>query len=323
MANETKSATYGNHILTEALAARILDANKPKSVISGLVTMDSIAGEPSKTRKINKFSDLGAATTATEGTDFTTNTELNMATPVTLTPTEAAIMRSTITYRAIERRFPGMMNVHSFFDDPSGLSAQLAMAGQEVDRHAAAIAEKVESDLSALLAGFTDSVGSTTVDLSFANMESALFELVKNETPHENWCYVLCPVQMSDLRVAALAATATVFTNNVTDLLATTPDLSRNGLRGSVFGIPVYEISESVKTTANAAADVVGALMLRGQGSYTGGGQDGALIVTEGKAPYVQVDKNLDQRGFVLQSVYEYAAGELDDTYGVKIVTDA
>jgi hypothetical protein len=63
MANETTSTTYADNGLAYVLGDRVLSANLPKIVVTGLVNEIDISGEPSDTARLNFHTDLGAPST--------------------------------------------------------------------------------------------------------------------------------------------------------------------------------------------------------------------------------------------------------------------
>ena len=96
------------------------------------------------------------------------------------------------------------------------------------------------------------------------------------------------------------------------------PDSSRMGLRGALWGIPVYETSDTVNPDPNSGADVAGALML-----IDGPEGPGALQGLE-RGPLVNYfELNGSLRSIELTSKYEAAVGERMDEGGVSIITDA
>ena len=72
----TTTTTWTSAILSEALAERAIPANLPKQVVINLVNQDSIDGQATKTKQYPVLTDLGAASSLTEGTDIAATTTL-------------------------------------------------------------------------------------------------------------------------------------------------------------------------------------------------------------------------------------------------------
>lgn len=328
MASETTSTSYSDNSLAYGLGERVLSAHLPKIVLQGLVNEIDISGEATDTARVNRNTDLGVAGAGTEGTEFTTNEEFALATPVDYVVAEAAaIQRGLVTNFALETRFPGQADVWRALQD-AGLDQKLAILGEESDRASFPCIEKREDDLANLLANFSVTVGTTTVDMSVANLIGAQLSLKQNEPDHEDWIYVLTPTQVDDMTrefgdvgggkggsVWVNAGDLSFFNHR--------PDMPRNGFRGSFMGIPVYEYAHSLRTTANGGADVCGALMCRGVGDPRKGGQPGALgLATRGFLKY-HLEYSAGHRGVIIVVTSDHKALELDDLNGVSIITDA
>jgi hypothetical protein len=269
MASETTSSTYASQFLANLVGEIVMGANRPKLVVSGLVNEDDINGQQANVIKYPLYADLTKASAGTEGTEITANTALSMGTAVSVTVIENALIRSLVTDRAVELAY-GMASVEQLMQEGS-LAQKTAIFGPELERLGFACLETGETDLTALLASATGSVGTTTTPLTVTNLLTAQHTLKVQEPVNENWAYVLTPKQMHQAKlevgvtggglggaVWSGAADASFFNHN--------PDMPRNGFRGSFMGIPIYEQSTSTVATANGAADGVGALMCVGSG---------------------------------------------------------
>lgn len=325
MATST-TTVWTSQILTEALRPLAFAAHTPKSVIVGHVNSDSLDGLPTLKKQYAVDADIGAAGTASEGSDISSSTTLSKGTAVTLTPTENAAIRVDITERALRRKMPGL---------PSGAVDRLiasgdvvsfaSMIGSEAGRMVAAGDEKLEDDLANLLGSASNTVGTSGTDIAFSDCISAIYTLKTLEPMHEDLVFIFTPNQVRELQTSVLGTAADVLTQQGDlSFFNFRPDMSRNGFRGTLLGIPVYEYSHSLRTTANSAADVVGALMCRGVGAPdTPGGQLGALGVVEGAPPRWSMEYDASLRTVELFYIHEYAVGILDDDNIVGIVTDA
>jgi hypothetical protein len=323
----TTTTTRSTVLLTELLSDVALEPLTPKTVFWPLINQDSIDGGAGLTRKYPKKSDLGAATAATEGVDFTSTTTLSYGTAITATPTEAAVARADITTRAIRRAFPGqpasVVMARILANDFTGLLGVLDDEARSLMRMCY---EKVETDCCALLDDAATTVGSTGVDLSVANLLLAIYDLEANEPEHEDFIFVMHPQQTADMRTALLslsaASSAVWFQQADAGIVNFAGDVSRNGLKGSFLGIPWYQTSPSVNPLPNSGADVAGALLCRGSG-LPERGQRGAHVFVEGHAPAFLLDVDPSARTIELMAIWEYAVVEHTDPHYISIVTDA
>jgi hypothetical protein len=323
------TTTQANNILNEILNDRILKALTPRNVVSQLFNYDSMDGAASLSKEYVKLADDGAAAAATEGNDFSTITTMGYDTTVTVTPTEAAVARADITTRAMRRESPGMSanDVYSKFQsgDLMGVANLLA---DKVERLYRMCAEKLEVDAAACLDDYSNTAGSTGVDLTVANLLTALYSLEAAEPEHDGFAWVLHPEQINTIRSllltqAAAAASSGMWVSQAdASLVNFNMDAAKNGLKGSFLNIPVYQTSHTVNPLPNAGADVAGALIAVGQGR-PGEGLRGPNVILEGHAPVVLVDFDVSARSAELLVIHEYAIGEITDKHGVSIITDA
>ena len=330
MANETTTTVWSSQILTEILGPVAMPAHLPKVTMIPLINQDSINGAPSLTKQYAMDTDLGQAIAGTEGTDFTTNTELSKETPVTVTPTEGAIAKADITDRAARRKFGGNLAnpVHTAMSN-NDIPAFTSLIAPEARRIAAMCIEKAENDTVQLLSGLSNTVGSTGVDITLGDMINALFTLKTLEPVHENWAYYLWPNQINELQLA-LGDTgggvtgAVWFQQGDLNFFNQRPDAARNGFRGTFMGQAVYEGSHSLRVLVNASADVAGALMMVGSGAPDQLASDlSPFVFVEGAPMRFAMDTDESKRASELLCIYEYATAEIDDANAVGIFTDA
>ena len=324
----TTTTTRSSVILSEVLADATLKALTPKTVFWNLINHDVHDG-PALVKKYTKDADIGAATAATEGVAFTTTTTLSHDTAISATPTEAAVIRSDITTRAMRRKVPGM-SANDVYDriavgDFSGL---MGLLGEEVERLTKALYEKAETDCFALIDDASVTAGSTGVDLSVANTLSAIYSLEAGEPENENLVWCMHPEQTNNLRSALMstssASSATWMQQVDASLLNFVPDLPRNGLKGSYLGIPWYQGSPSVNPLPNSGNDVAGALLCLGRGAIGDGDfLRGAHLFVEGHPIKWLFDFDTSARTVFLMGVWEYAAVEHTDAHYISIITDA
>lgn len=322
------ATTYSPVILNEVLAEAALKALTPKVVAWNHFNQDSIDGEGSLSKEYPKYADLGAAAAATEGSDFTTTTTLSFDTTITMTPTEAAVARADITTRAMRRKSPGMSAADVFGRIMAGdYSGILGLLEEEAQRLSVMLYEKAETDCIALLDDFSDTAGSTGVDITIDNFLTALFKLEQNEPPHEEFVGLFDIEQIRTLRASltsnAADADGAVWQSqadaNVVNFLN---DTNRNGYKGTLLGVPLFQLAPSLSLTANAGADVVGALIARGEGDPVNGLR-GPCNFLEGHPITFLVDVDPSARIVELIGIWEYAAAEVTDACGVSVITDA
>ena len=286
--NPTLSTDYNDTIYSAIITDMVLDALMAAVVTPPLLARYDLRNKPSKAVDIPKADKFTAAAVA-EGTELA-NTVLTTS-KATLTASEVGIM-ATIT------------DVLEVSDIPAAHGARLRQLGR-------AMADKLDIDVTALAAGFSTTVGATTVDLSFDNLLTAIYELEVENAP-KPFVGVLHPVQVSDLRSAAAGQTVAVFPS-ASGIQSGTNELgpAANGFAGSWFGMDFY-FSTNV-ATANAGADRAGMIFSKGY----------ALGLVEKWAAKVVPMYWPPIRGWVLVASAMYGVGEIEDNAGVKVVTDA
>src|SRR3990167_5567958 len=109
MAGETTSTSQAALIATEVISRESIKTHQPKLVVSrqlhwGGKMLDAGSG----TRRYSVESDLGSASGGTEGTAISTNTEIAMASSVTVAPTEGALMMFVISDKTVKERLGGV-----------------------------------------------------------------------------------------------------------------------------------------------------------------------------------------------------------------------
>jgi len=327
MANETTSTTYSTHSLSYILGENAVPANLPSMVVSRLANEVDIDGQPSNTFQVAVHSDLGAASSGTEGTAISANTALSYASAIQGAVVEGALVRAVVTDNAVASKFPGLAGVSDAMQTLP-FEQKLAVLQPEVDRLAAMCMEKYEDDHCNLLGGFSNTAGSTGVDLSTANIFSAIYTFDTLDASNQNRALVLTPNQVDELR-RDLAVTSgglggSLWTSQIDTSIFGAGGIPENGLIGSFMGIPVYQYSHSLRTLVNTNADVAGALMAIGSGDPTQAGNPvGALMSVRKGGLKVRLEQSAAERGTIVVVSMEYVAVELKDTHGVSIITDA
>lgn len=323
MANETTATTLTKQILPRILAERVQMGARPVPILLQLVNQYSINGLPTTVLRLNRWADHGVATTATEGTAFTTVTELTMGTEIDLTPTEAAVMMAQITDNAVEKSGLGYANALELFNS-GDLASQLAVLEPEALNLAAGCAEKLEKDLAALLEGFSNSVGAVTTAASIANLEAAIFTSDTLEQPHTDRVFVLSPKAVSDIRKELMVTSGGVagqmWGNQSAPIAANVPA----GQVGEIW-YPIFQLSQSVVKSTTVSSDVgySNGLILRGVGNPEqagGSGQVGAIAFCEGRPLTFAADLVLRSRALDVIAIHKYAVAERADDFGVRIL---
>jgi hypothetical protein len=140
--------------------------------------------------------------------------------------------------------------------DVLDVSSIAATRGAQMRQMGNAVAQKIDVDICALLAGFGTAVGSSGTNLSLANILSAIYTLELANAPGP-YVGVLHPVQIADLRTAIEDSSSGIFTGgSVRGGAAEIGTNEDTGYFGSFMGIDWYQ-STNVPT-ANSAADRAG-----------------------------------------------------------------
>jgi len=281
----TTTSTFDDVSYAAIITDEVKDALMAVVVTPALLDFYNLAGDASKAVKIPKAAKFTAAA-LTEGTEVG-NTALT-STSVTLTAAEIGIM-ATIT------------DVLEVSDIPAAHGARLKQLGR-------AIGDKMDVDICALFAGFTNTAGSTGVNITLANLLDAIYTLEVNDAAGlGSLVGVLHPRQTADLRAELEADAASIYTGksdtSITKAMA--------GYFGSWFGIDIFQ-STNVPT-ANGAADRAGGVFVR----------DYALGMVQKWAAKVETMRWAPIRGYALVATAMYGVGEIEDVAGVEVTTDA
>ena len=320
----TSSSTQSDLYFSEVLGRGALAAAQPRPIAMQFVNQYSIAGRRADNLKLNRYTDIGPAGTATEGTPYTTITTMGVETPVTLTPTEAAVLMAELTDDAIEL-VGGFESARAIIEDGSQ-DDKLALLLPTAGRLARSAIEKAETDLVAEYGNLTTSVGTTTVDLDLGVFEEAIYNLDIAEARTQAYVANLHARQVSDLR-RAMAVTSgglagSVHVGSSVDHLA-----SPNGFKFNLLGVPVFQYDKSAELTANTGDDVVGAMFIRGIGNpedpMGGSGEVGAFAMCEARSMQFGFEPDLEGRSIKVMVNWKYDTAVRDADFGVKIVTDA
>lgn len=281
----TTTTTYDDVSYAAIINDDVYDALMAAVVTPQLLDTFDIMNSPSKAVQVPKADKFTAAAVA-EGTE-TPNTPLT-TTKITITASEIGI-QATVT------------DVLEVSDIPAAHGARLRQLGR-------ALGDKMDVDITALFSGFSSSVGTTTVDITLANLLDGIYTLEAADAASLGpLVAVLHPRQTADLRTELEGNNAVIYDGR------SDSDLSKAqaGYFGSWFGIDIFQ-STNVPT-ANAAADRAGGLFVR---NY-------ALGMVKKWDARVETLRWAPIRGFVLVATAMYGVGEVEDSAGVAVITDA
>jgi len=286
-ASPSTTTTYNDTVYSAIIADMVLDALMATVVTPPLLRNFDLSNQPSKSVDVPK-ADKFTAAAVNEGTELA-NTALTTA-KVTGTAGEVGIM-ATVT------------DVLEVSDIPAAHGARLKQLGRS-------IADKIDVDITALFASFSSTVGTTTADLTLANLLEAIYTLEVANAP-KPYVGVLHPIQISDMRTALETNANSPFQSQ--GIRAGTNELgpAGNGFAGEWFGLPIY-FSTNVPT-ANAAADRAGGIF---SANYALG------MVKKWSSKIVPMYWP-PIRGWVLTATANYGVFEIEDSAGVAVITDA
>lgn len=269
-------------VAAEIVDSLIIDAAYAGSVMLPLVYIKDMRGMNTLTSEHVKWPKL-AATSPGDGADFS-NTAVN-TTSLSVTIDES-----------------GLMVAVSDLMLASG-AADLGDYGRQIGR---ALAEYIDTDLTAEFADFTSSVGSSGQNMTVTNWLDAIYTNENaNNLVYGDLVAVLHPIQVSDLRNDVEANTGTIFGTGTANSIFTP------GVQGQqLFGVPIY--SSTTCAAANTNADRVGAMWPRGT----------AIVFDMLWEPRTELSRDASLRSTEIVVVSAYGHQNVNVAGGVKIVTD-
>lgn len=281
----TTTSTYDDVQYAAIITDEVKDALMATVVTPALLDFYELAGEASTAVKIPK-ADKFTAAAVSEGTELT-NTALT-TTSVTITASEIGI-QATIT------------DVLELSDIPAAHGARLKQLGR-------ALGDKMDVDICALFSGFSTAVGSTGVNIALSDLLDAIYNLEVNDAAGlGSLVGVLHPRQTADLRTEFEADSASLYQGSsdqrITKAMA--------GYFGSWFGIDIFQ-STNVPL-ANTSADRAGGVFVR----------DYALGMAHKWSAKIETMRWAPIRGWVLVATAMYGVGEVEDSAGIDVTTDA
>ena len=290
MAAETTSTSLTELVNSEVITPEIMDYAIDAMVATPLCRFFDLTQARSKVQAVPIWvKDAGADLSEANSLS---NTELE-TTETTITCAQVGILREVQL----------MASRVSIVGGP-----QLEM---EIARDAGQLlAEMVEDDVLAHFASVTASVGTSGSDLTLAQCAEAIG---KRRTAKARGVpvFVFDDQQMIDLTAAVVAATGTVFAGGAQQSIL---NADSTGIAGSLLGAEVRYTN--LTDTANAGADVVGALLNTG---VTEASIGFALLW----APYIMTEVNAAKASNLYGITMAYGTNLINDGATVKIVTDA
>ena len=193
-----------------------------------------------------------------------------------------------------------------------------------VQNAAGILADAMNDDACALFASLSNSSGATTVDLSIANVNDALYQLARRGAKGE-LVGIFDNIQVEDFQNALEAASSNiaVYAGAVDRIqnVSVDPMQGRNveGYALTYKGVPIYR--QGLTDTATSGADVVGAIFVRGdiasQRGYATFGQASRRPFT------LATQRDESARCTELVFTARWGCGEIFDGTGQRLLSDA
>jgi hypothetical protein len=329
-----QTLSFAAHIASNALAS-----SRARPVMGKLANTYNLEGKGSRAVKLSRYDAPGDVTSIAFGTEYTGEAVMTSQ-AVTLTPTRRAI-GATLDRDLYTSRAPGFslqeilaaMNGLSEekFDDAisraKGLATVQKAFGPELQQLFSSVVTDWEDQLASCFTSLTASAGTSGNPFTVAVFDEALADMLGGTTlPHEDIVCVLDNEMLRDLRADLLSSSSSALLDaGMASIRAHSPDRDLTGVAGGLSGIPVYGLSIESRQTANAGADVVSGLFLRGYGDpeESGAGQVGTFALALGHMPVVSALVHPNSFGPRIVVDAPSAAACRVASWGCKIITDA
>lgn len=173
-----------------------------------------------------------------------------------------------------------------------------------------------------LLDDFSNTVGTSGVNLSVDDFMDAIYTLEQNSVPGPYVC-VLHPVQLTDLQNSLRGETGPLqFVSATQEMISA----KGQGYVGSFCNVDIY--SSSLVPTANAGSDRASGMWGRGAIGYADGSMSeiigaGGIQLPVGTKIAVEFERDSAAAFTYVTGNYYVGMAELQDTMGVSIITDA
>ena len=282
MANETTSSTL-SELYTEIVAEALFVASE-RSIMRPLVKNYAISGG-GKSVEVPVYGTVSASAVS-EASDLS-NTAINPSS-VTITASENGIM-TTLT-------------------DLARNSAPRNVAGDIGKLFGEAIAKKIDTDLTALFGGFSNTVGGNTTVMSASLIFQAVAKLRATGVPSDNLACILHPNIAFDLK----SGLSNTFANPNAGV---GNEALRTGFAGQIAGVSIYETSNMADSSGNNPGTT---------GDYKGAvfhSDSLGLAMMQDLKIETQRDASLRADEIVATAVY--GVGELQDSYGCEVEADS
>ena len=282
MSAETTSSTL-SELYTEIVAEALFVASE-RSIMRPLVKNYAISGG-GKSVEVPVYGTVSASAVS-EASDLS-NTAINPSS-VTITASENGIM-TTLT-------------------DLARNSAPRNVAGDIGKLFGEAIAKKIDTDLTALFGGFSNTVGSATTVMSASLIFQAVAKLRATGVPSDNLACILHPNIAFDLKSGLSNTFANPNPGAGNEAL-------RTGFAGQIAGVSVYETSNMADSSGNNPGTT---------GDYKGAvfhSDSLGLAMMQDLKIETQRDASLRADEIVATAVY--GVGELQDSYGCEVEADS
>ena len=282
MANETTSSTL-SELYTEIVAEALFVASE-RSIMRPLVKNYAITGG-GKSVEVPIYAAVSAAAVS-EASDLS-NTAINPSS-VTITASENGIM-TTLTDLGRNAA-------------PRNVAADIGKLFGE------AIAKKIDTDLTALFGGFSNTVGSATTVMSAALIFNAVAKLRATGVPSDNLACILHPNIAFDLKSGLSNTFANPNPGAGNEAL-------RTGFAGQIAGVSVYETSNMADSSGNnpgTTGDYKGAVF-----------HSDALGLAMMQDLKIETQRDASLRADEIVATAVYGVGELHDSYGCEVEADS
>ena len=282
MANESTSSTL-SELYTEIVAEALFVASE-RSIMRPLVKNYAITGG-GKSVEVPIYATVSAAAVS-EASDLS-NTAINPSS-VTITASENGIM-TTLTDLARNSA-------------PRNVAADIGKLFGE------AIAKKIDTDLTALFGGFSNTVGGNTTVMSAALIFNAVAKLRATGVPSDNLACILHPNIAFDLK-SGLSNTFANPNQGVGN------EALRTGFAGQIAGVSVYETSNMADSSGNnpgTTGDYKGAVF-----------HSDALGLAMMQDLKIETQRDASLRADEIVATAVYGVGELQDSYGCEVEADS
>jgi N4-gp56 family major capsid protein len=282
MSAETTSSTL-SELYTEIVAEALFVASE-RSIMRPLVKNYAITGG-GKSVEVPIYSAVSASAVS-EAADLS-NTAIN-PTSVTITASENGIM-TTLTDLGRNAA-------------PRNVAADIGKLFGE------AIAKKIDTDLTALFGGFSNTVGGNTTVMSAALIFNAVAKLRATGVPSDNLACILHPNVAFDLK----SGLSNTFANPNAGV---GNEALRTGFAGQIAGVSVYETSNMADASGNnpgTTGDYKGAVF-----------HSDALGLAMMQDLKIETQRDASLRADEIVATAVYGVGELQDSYGCEVEADS